>query len=99
MTLGQPRPARVPEPARLPPAVAATAESGSGQWALQLALGWLVQTLTHSSFWVGATLFAIQIPNVLAAPWSGVISDRFERSRVLAVALGSVCVGTLLLPR
>ena len=75
----------------------ATATSGSGQWALQLALGWLVQTLTHSSFWVGTALFAMQIPNVLAAPWSGVLSDRFERSRVLTVSMGAAAVGTLAL--
>jgi MFS family permease len=43
------------------------AEAGCGQWALQLAVGWLVQNLTHSTFWVGASLFAFSIPNVVAA--------------------------------
>jgi MFS family permease len=62
------------------------AEAGCGQWAVQLAVGWLVQSLTHSTVWVGASLFALMIPNVVAAPWSGVLADRFDRSRLLAAA-------------
>ncbi len=71
------------------------AEAGCGQWALQLAVGWLVQNLTHSTFWVGASLFALMIPNVVAAPWSGVLADRFHRGRLLAAALGLSALGCL----
>ncbi len=71
------------------------AEAGCGQWAIQLAVGWLVQSLTHSTFWVGASLFALMIPNVVAAPWSGVLADRFHRGRLLAGALALSAAASL----
>ena len=77
---------------RLRPVVAA---AGCGQWALQLAIGWLVHDLTHSIFWLGTSLFALMIPNVVAVPWSGVPADRFHRGRLLAGALGLSALGCL----
>ena len=63
------------------------ATAGAGRWALVMALGWLVQVLTHSTFWVGVSVFAQMAPSFVAAPVAGVLADRFDRRRLLALSL------------
>lgn len=62
--------------------------ANTGRWSFLLALGWTVHLLTHSSFWVGASVFAVQGPILVVAPVAGVIMDHFDRRRVLAAAFG-----------
>lgn len=54
-----------------------------GTWMQQIAMSWLVYRLTDSVFFLGMVSFANQIPSFLLAPFAGVISDRFNRHRVL----------------
>jgi MFS family permease len=70
--------------------------ANSGRWAFVVGIGWLVHTLTHSPLWVGASVFAIQGPVVVVAPLAGVLADRFDRGRLLALGLAAaaaVCLG------
>lgn len=57
-----------------------------GSWMQQVALGWLVYRLTHSSVSLGTVGFLDQIPIFLFAPLGGVLSDRFDRRKVLIVS-------------
>jgi len=47
------------------------------------AVSWVVYTLTHSTFMLGLTLFASQFPSFLFSLLGGVVSDRYNRYRVL----------------
>jgi MFS family permease len=54
-----------------------------GTWMQRTAVSWLVFTITHSTFMLGLTLFAGQFPSFLFTLFGGVISDRYNRYRVL----------------
>jgi MFS family permease len=58
--------------------------AGAAAWALIVARGWLVFELSDSSLWVGVVTFAAMIPRVLVSPFTGYLSDRFDRRMVLA---------------
>jgi MFS family permease len=54
-----------------------------GTWMQNVAQSWLVYKLTGSSFWLGATGFAGQIPVFLIAPLGGIVADRKNRQHVV----------------
>jgi len=47
------------------------------------AVSWVIYSLTHSTFMLGLTLFASQFPSFLFSLIGGVISDRYNRYKVL----------------
>lgn len=57
--------------------------AGAAAWALIVARGWVVYELSDSSGWVAVVTFAAMIPRVLVSPFTGYLSDRFDRRRVL----------------
>jgi MFS family permease len=68
-----------------------------GTWMQQLAMSWLVYRLTDSVLLLGLVNFCSQMPSFLLGPVAGVISDRFNRHRVLLLTQGlsMVQAGTL----
>lgn len=54
-----------------------------GTWMQSVALNWLLFRLTGSSFMLGISTFASQIPVFLFAPVAGVLGDRFDRRKIL----------------
>jgi len=56
--------------------------SNIGSWMQQIAQPWLVLSLSGSSFWVGMTGFATNIPGLLFTLPGGVLADRFDRKNV-----------------
>lgn len=54
-----------------------------GTWMQQIALSWLVYRLTSSVFMLGIVGFAGQFPTFLFATIAGVLSDRWNRHRIL----------------
>jgi MFS family permease len=54
-----------------------------GTWMQKTAVSWVVYTLTHSTFMLGLTLFASQFPSFLFSLMGGVVSDRYNRYKVL----------------
>lgn len=48
-----------------------------------MAVSWLVYRLTGSAFMLGMVTFASQIPTFLLSPYGGVISDRYNRYKIL----------------
>ena len=60
--------------------------STAAQWIQQATLGWVVYDLTASPGLLGAVLGVRAIPMLLLAPVSGVVADRFDRRRALALS-------------
>src|SRR5580698_2988605 len=54
-----------------------------GTWMQRTAVSWVVYSLTHSSFMLGLSLFCLQFPSFLLSTTGGVVSDRYNRFRVL----------------
>jgi len=54
-----------------------------GTWMQKTAVSWVIYTLTHSTFMLGLTLFASQFPSFVFSLIGGVVSDRYNRFRVL----------------
>ena len=76
--------------------------AGAAAWALIIARGWLVWAETESSLWVGLVTFAAMIPRVLVTPFTGYLSDRFDRRVVVAAMFAinmvhNVVLGVLVL--
>ena len=56
-----------------------------GTWVQQVALGWTIYELTHSSLLLGVVSFAGQLPLFVVTPFAGVLVDRWNRHRTLIV--------------
>ena len=56
-----------------------------GTWVQQIALGWTIYQLTHSSWLLGLVSFAGQLPLFIVTPFAGVLVDRWSRHRTLVV--------------
>jgi MFS family permease len=56
-----------------------------GTWMQRIAMPWLVYHMTGSAFLLGVVSFAGQIPTFLLAPFAGVLTDRFNRYKVLLI--------------
>jgi MFS family permease len=68
-----------------------------GTWMQKTAVSWVIYTLTHSTFMLGLTLFASQFPSFLFSLMGGVVSDRYNRFRVLlGTQVASMIQATLL---
>ncbi len=65
--------------------LAGLAVSQLGDWLYNLALVALVYQRTHSALWAGVTTAARVLPIVALSPLGGVIADRFDRRRVMAI--------------
>lgn len=54
-----------------------------GTWMQRTAVSWIVYTLTHSTLMLGLTWFATQFPSFVFSLFGGVVSDRYNRYKVL----------------
>src|ERR1700722_5511280 len=54
-----------------------------GTWMQRTAVYWVIYTITHSAFMLGVTVFATQFPSFLLSLFGGIISDRYNRYKVL----------------
>src|SRR5258708_12331166 len=68
-----------------------------GTWMQRTAVSWVVYTLTHSSFMLGLALFCTQFPSFLLSMAGGVVSDRYNRFRVLLFTQVASGIQSLLL--
>ncbi len=57
-----------------------------GTWMQNIALSWLVYRLTGSVFLLGLIGFTSQIPTFILAPFAGVLTDRYNRLRIMTLA-------------
>jgi MFS family permease len=81
------------------PYVTGNVVSSCGNWVQQIAAAVLMFQLTRSAFMVGAVSMVLFAGPLLLALWTGVLSDRRDRRRVLMVGRGLTClaVGVLAL--
>jgi MFS family permease len=56
-----------------------------GTWMQQVAVGWLVYTLTQSAFLLGVVSFASLGPGFIIAPFAGVFADRYDKHRIIII--------------
>src|ERR1700750_1249326 len=73
-----------------------------GTWMQKTAGSWVVYALTHSTLMLGVSLFASQFPSFLFTLIGGVVSDRYNRYKVLlmtqiASMIQAVLLATLIL--
>src|ERR1017187_1120586 len=68
-----------------------------GTWMQRTAVYWLVYAQTHSAFMLGLAVFAAQFPSFLFSPLGGVVSDRYNRYRVLLITQAASLVQAILL--
>jgi MFS family permease len=54
-----------------------------GTWMQQIALSWLTYKLTNSPLMLAVVGVSSQLPALLVMPFAGVLSDRFNRHRIL----------------
>jgi MFS family permease len=54
-----------------------------GTWMQSVAMSWLAYRLTNSILFLGIVSFSLQAPIFIAAPFGGVIADKFDRKRIL----------------
>lgn len=54
-----------------------------GTWMQRIAMPWLVYDITGSAFLLGLVSFAGQIPTFLLSPIAGVVTDKFNKHKVL----------------
>ena len=54
-----------------------------GTWMQRTAVSWVVYMLTHNTFMLGLSLFCTQFPSFLLTSIGGVVSDRYNRYKVL----------------
>src|ERR1700760_2202984 len=68
-----------------------------GTWNQRTAVSWVVYTLTHSPVMLGVSLFSMQFPSFLLSVFGGVVSDRYNRYRVLLITQVASLIQSLLL--
>jgi MFS family permease len=56
-----------------------------GTWMQQVAMSWLVYSLTNSAFLLGVVAFSSTIFSFILAPFTGVLVDRLNRHRIVVI--------------
>lgn len=54
-----------------------------GTWMQRTGVSWVVYTMTHSTFMLGLTVFASQFPSFVFSLYGGILSDRYDRYKIL----------------
>jgi len=84
---------------------AASAISGTGDWAASTALALAVYAKTGSAVWLSVSFLLTRLPSALVAPLSGIMADRLDRRRIMitcdllgAAAYAGMAVTSAVLP-
>jgi MFS family permease len=54
-----------------------------GTWMQRTSVIWVIYTMTHSAFMLGVTVFASQFPSFVLSLYGGILSDRYNRYRII----------------
>lgn len=68
-----------------------------GTWMQQTALGWLVYSLTKSSFYLGLLGMALSLPVLFFSLFGGVFADRFNKRNILIATQALSIIPALML--
>ncbi len=69
----------------------------AGTWMQQIAMIWLAWRLSNSAQVLGMVGFASQIPILLLGPFTGVLTDRYDRRRILLITQSVALLQALVL--
>jgi MFS family permease len=68
-----------------------------GTWIQRTAVYWVIYLHTHSTFMLGVGVFASQFPSFLLSAFGGLVSDRYNRYKVLFITQTASMVQAVLL--
>ena len=68
-----------------------------GTWMQRTGVSWVIYTMTHSTFMLGLTVFASQFPSFLFSLFGGIISDRYNRYKILLLTQTASMIQAVLL--
>lgn len=68
-----------------------------GTWMQRTSVSWVIYTMTHSEFMLGVTIFASQFPSFLLSLYGGIISDRYNRYRIILITQTAAMVQAIML--
>ncbi len=68
-----------------------------GTWMQRTGVSWVVYTMTHSAFMLGITVFATQFPSFLLSLYGGIVSDRYNRYKIMLITQTTAMIQAVLL--
>lgn len=68
-----------------------------GTWMQRTGVSWVVYTMTHSAFMLGITVFATQFPSFLLSLYGGIVSDRYNRYKIMLITQIAAMIQAVLL--
>ena len=68
-----------------------------GTWMQRTAVSWVIYSLTHSAFMLGLAVFAQQFPSFLLSLLGGIVSDRYNRYKILLITQTASMIQAVLL--
>ena len=68
-----------------------------GTWMQRTGISWVVYTMTHSTFMLGLSVFASQFPSFLFSLWGGILSDRYNRYKIMIATQAASMIQAILL--
>jgi MFS family permease len=68
-----------------------------GTWMQRTGVSWVVYSMTHSAFMLGVTVFASQFPSFLFSLPGGIVSDRYDRHKLLLITQTASMIQAILL--
>lgn len=68
-----------------------------GTWMQRTGVSWVIYTLTHSTLMLGLTIFASQFPSFLLSLFGGIVSDRYNRYKILLITQTASMIQAVLL--
>ncbi|MFO7369169.1 MAG: MFS transporter [Bacteroidales bacterium] len=68
-----------------------------GTWMQNIALSWLIYRITGSVFLLGLIAFTSQIPMFILSPLTGVLTDRFNKLKIMTLAQGFFLLQALIM--
>ena len=68
-----------------------------GTWMQRTGVSWVVYSMTHSALMLGITIFATQFPSFLLSLYGGIISDRYNRYKIMLVTQTAAMIQAVLM--
>jgi len=68
-----------------------------GTWMQRTGVSWVIYTMTHSAFMLGIAIFAMQFPSFLLSLYGGIISDRYNRYKIMLITQTAALIQAVLL--
>jgi len=68
-----------------------------GTWMQRTGVSWVIYTMTHSAFMLGITVFATQFPSFILSLYGGIVSDRYNRYKIMLITQTAAMIQAVLL--